>query len=348
MSSNQRHKKYIWRNQQLSEVEWKEKMSAINLGSFSVFDALYREFKNQIGTHAVWPENFNERTENSTGEYLKNCVNVKHSWFCDGAKDSAWTLWGNLGTERVYLGCDPGSSDAFGNMIAVRSSQCRFSWVLNACVACEYCVECQDCENCFGCVGLKRKKFHIFNRPYSEEEYFSKLDGIKCAMLERGEYGQALPGVLMQTPFQHSGGVCCFDYSKDEQKALQAQQYEASLDNGFGDWTNRPMRSLEDLPDSINDIQNDWIGVGIMDPILKRPYSIHPMELELYKRLRLPIRREHFIKRVEDLWQEMNKVDVENRSCETCHISLIVAVNSTYPHRRVFCKNCYTAFIERN
>ncbi|OGF65252.1 hypothetical protein A2Z53_02640 [Candidatus Giovannonibacteria bacterium RIFCSPHIGHO2_02_42_15] len=31
------------------------------------------------------------------------------------------------------------------------------------------------CSNCLGCINLKNKKYHIFNQPYSKEEYENKL-----------------------------------------------------------------------------------------------------------------------------------------------------------------------------
>ena len=31
------------------------------------------------------------------------------------------------------------------------------------------------CSDCFGCINLRNKKYHIFNEPYSKEEYESKL-----------------------------------------------------------------------------------------------------------------------------------------------------------------------------
>ncbi|HAS80885.1 MAG: hypothetical protein UR25_C0004G0018 [Candidatus Nomurabacteria bacterium GW2011_GWE1_32_28] len=46
---------------------------------------------------------------------------------------------------------------------------------------CEDCVEVsfsfglRGCNNCFGCVNLHKKSYHIFNEPYSKEEYENKL-----------------------------------------------------------------------------------------------------------------------------------------------------------------------------
>ncbi|MBI4994222.1 hypothetical protein HZC21_01085 [Candidatus Peregrinibacteria bacterium] len=43
----------------------------------------------------------------------------------------------------------------------------------------KYCYYCIGCNDCFGCAGLQRKQFHIFNKPYSKDEYFKKLEEIK-------------------------------------------------------------------------------------------------------------------------------------------------------------------------
>lgn len=34
-----------------------------------------------------------------------------------------------------------------------------------------FLLDCRDCSNCIGCVNLRNKKYHIFNKPVSKEEY---------------------------------------------------------------------------------------------------------------------------------------------------------------------------------
>lgn len=66
-------------------------------------------------------------------------------------------------------------------------------WVVN-CGKCyrtffsEDCSGCTDiyfskgligCNNCFGCVNLRNKSYHIFNEPYSKEEYERKIKEFK-------------------------------------------------------------------------------------------------------------------------------------------------------------------------
>ncbi|MFH1405331.1 MAG: hypothetical protein ABIH21_04525 [Patescibacteria group bacterium] len=346
MSWNQRYKKFFWENKQLSEEEWKKRRAEVNLGSFDVFDNLYHTFRKQIGNEVIWPENFNEQSENTTGEYMQKCIDVYRGWFSEGAKNCTWTVWANLGTENCHWGCDPGSSDCFGNLIAVNCSRCFFSWIITRCQNCEYCIECLECENCFGCVGLKHKKFHIFNTSYEEAAYWEKIDQIKCAMLDQNEYGRTVPSTLMQTSFEHTGGFITFNW-KGEEKLIGVLCYDTALDEAYGDWSNRPIRALEDLPKHINDVGDEWLGVGFMDEKLKRPFSIHPMELELHRRLGVPIRREHFIKRIEDQWCEINTMDILGSSCRACNKSIQIAHNNTYPDRKIYCRECYLRYLEQ-
>ena len=35
--------------------------------------------------------------------------------------------------------------------------------------------DCIGCSNCFGCIGLRSKQYHIFNQPYSKDEYERKI-----------------------------------------------------------------------------------------------------------------------------------------------------------------------------
>ncbi len=55
---------------------------------------------------------------------------------------------------------------------------CYKSFYSSNCADCQeiyFCKDCVNCHNCFGCVNLRHKKYHIFNKPYSKEEYQKKL-----------------------------------------------------------------------------------------------------------------------------------------------------------------------------
>jgi hypothetical protein len=50
-----------------------------------------------------------------------------------------------------------------------------------------YCFDSKNCSDCVGCVGLRSKKYNIYNKQYTKEEYFkekekileNKIDGFK-------------------------------------------------------------------------------------------------------------------------------------------------------------------------
>lgn len=48
--------------------------------------------------------------------------------------------------------------------------QCRDSYFL---------FDCRNCSNCIGCTGLRNKKYHILNKPYTKEEYEKQLKDLR-------------------------------------------------------------------------------------------------------------------------------------------------------------------------
>ncbi len=44
--------------------------------------------------------------------------------------------------------------------------------------------DCIGCSHCFGCVNLRNKKYYIFNKPYSKEEYFAKLKNLDTSSFQ--------------------------------------------------------------------------------------------------------------------------------------------------------------------
>lgn len=62
----------------------------------------------------------------------------------------------------------------------------------------EYMMYCFNCEDCFGCFNLKRKQFHILNKPYSKEDYFKTVAAIKENLRAQNKYKNFLPDILQK------------------------------------------------------------------------------------------------------------------------------------------------------
>ncbi|MFH1253610.1 MAG: hypothetical protein V1664_04765 [Candidatus Uhrbacteria bacterium] len=343
MSWNQRNKKYLWNNEQLTAEEWHRQIKKIDFGDFDIFDKYYLEFFSKINSEIVWPENFNDKCQNSTGEYLQNSLNCERGWYCDGAKNSYYGLWDNFGSENNALGIHPGSSHCYGNAAAFNCQNCLFNYFAIRCQNCEYCIECYDCENCFGCVGLKRKKFCILNKQYSEDEYWKILDNLKCAMLDRGEYGEPTPLKFILTPLSSSSFGLGFAQAEKQMAGLD---FEPSLNGAYGDWSEKTFYNSNDLPKKIDNVEEEWIGRALISTDYQRPFTILKPELAFYKKMRLPVRREHFIKRIEEMWKTLNKFEQEEKICLRCQKNMTVAKNTAYPNRKIFCHGCYLKYLE--
>lgn len=54
-----------------------------------------------------------------------------------------------------------------------------FSRNCNSCVDVWFSQDCIGCANCFGCSGLRNKSYHIFNKPYNQETYKTKIAEMK-------------------------------------------------------------------------------------------------------------------------------------------------------------------------
>lgn len=107
---------------------------------------------------------------------LKNCYLVTHA---NNNEDCAYA------SSLIY------SKDCYD---VLSCAKCELCYELAECSGCYQtyfslnCAECRNvyfsknlvnCSDCFGCVNLRHKKYHIFNQPYSKEEYFKKLKELR-------------------------------------------------------------------------------------------------------------------------------------------------------------------------
>lgn len=60
--------------------------------------------------------------------------------------------------------------DCYRSAFLQNCSTCSFSYFLK---------DCRGCEFCFGCYGLRNKKYHFFNKPFSKEEYSKKFQNFQ-------------------------------------------------------------------------------------------------------------------------------------------------------------------------
>jgi len=105
----------------------------------------------------------------------KRGENVLYSWRVVESKDSS-DLYSADDLELCYE-----------DVICRKSYQLMFSYECEGCSDSKFLFDCKNCSDCFGCVGLRGKQHHIFNIPYSKDQYEKEMERIDCGSFEKLE-----------------------------------------------------------------------------------------------------------------------------------------------------------------
>jgi len=337
-----RHKSYCFFNKQLSKEEYKEKIKEINLGDRDVCNRYKRKFEELLKKTIRQNLYFDSRNINCVGDHLwhsKNCYYVFRN---------------NYGVENTRYGVDVVSNTkdcmdlwdvgpiclSYETVEAIKSSNLKFTFLIRDSFALEYCIACHNCQYCFACVGIRNKKYHIFNKQYSKEEYYKLLDKIKTKMLESGEYGEFFPLSMSLYPYNNTYAMIEFPLTKKE-----------VLKNGW-QWHDEPKISVDlkgldliktkDIPKDIKDVKDDILDKAIICEITNKPFRLIKPELDFYRKHNLPIPTKHPYQRMLERFQKRNPAKLWKTKCNKCGKQIL----TSYPPKKqkelkIYCKECY-------
>ncbi len=107
-------------------------------------------------------------------DYCNNANNLKDCYLCfDGnSSDNCRYLVGFTACRDsmdMYQCSDMELS--YEIFSANKCFQCFFSNEVGECNDVWFSRDCEGCQDCFGCANLKNKKFYIFNKPHTKEDY---------------------------------------------------------------------------------------------------------------------------------------------------------------------------------
>jgi hypothetical protein len=348
-ATNQRNKKYLFFNKQLTKDAWKDEVAKINLGSYKELVEAKKRYIELVKNEAVWPDSFGDQTVNSTGDYLNKCSDCQACFYGFNAHDNYYCYGVYEGSGNAFSTVIPGSNNY--QVLGVGSYNCRFCLQPQRSDDLEYCRNCYDCEHCFGCVGLYRKRFHIFNRPYEEDDYWQKVDELKGKMLERGEYGRPIPMSLSSSYFPESGLVSYLGAELNQWDITGIKKFDASAEGAYGEsrMVGKDVVKVDLLPDDIKDLNPDeWLKRPIADPLTGRPFTLLKAEIDFYKKYNIAAPRRHFVSRMQELMSTMNTGWIEKTACHACQKVTTVALNKTYRNKKTLCHDCYLKYLEEN
>lgn len=145
------------------------------------------------------------RSENCFGDYVFDSKNCNYGFKLHNCEDCLYTYNSGKLKDCLDVGMLFKSELLYEVIEATDNYNCNFIYWCANCRNCEYVMYCFDCEDCFGCFNLKRKKYHILNKPYEREEYFTLVAKIKNALREQGKYMNFLPDITHRQISQRAG-----------------------------------------------------------------------------------------------------------------------------------------------
>ena len=334
MCWNLRNKSYHILNRPYSKEEYFEKIKEFNTGSYSAIEKLKEQFRKRVAEEAIHKQNFNTKVVNSTGNFLDECRNCFDSFFLEKSENSRHIFRGLQVKDTIYSGgggilekCVYAAADAFmyETMMTFNSANCRYS---------SYLEICEECEYCFGCVGLRKKKFCILNKQYSEEKYNNLVEKIKSDMKQSGEWGKFFPEEMAYSGYNLSVAAQYFDEIKDSVIARGGRWED--LEDSFWEGI-----STSDLPDSIDESFSKITESQLICPKTKRKFNISPRELEFYKMHRIPLPRYHFDWRTNERFRIISRTESEKENCHFCGKGIVHYYPKSFGYKKIVCSECY-------
>ncbi len=369
MCTGLRHKRYCFKNKQYSKEEYETILQSYKLDTYSGAERAREEFKELL---YVKPRRFaNHRNSvNSTGEYLSNCKNVHNCFVIQRGEDCRYiessdtpkdsydlTNSGELSLGYEGVTIDNTYNGAFG----------IFAWKNHDFY---YLDGCHSCENLFGCAGLKKARYCILNKQYTEEEYGKLAPRIiehmnKMPYVDKNgveyRFGEFFPSELSYFGYNESVAQDHFQLSREDAKNRHFNWRE-----NLPFTTNRETMSLSDMPDSIKDIDDSVLEQVFACGECKRNYRLTPQELQFYRKFNIPLPRRCFFCRRLLRLEIRNPLKLYHRTCQCAgHKSSNGIYQNTVEHQHgdkpcpnefetsyapdrpeiVYCESCYNSEI---
>ncbi|MBI3305923.1 hypothetical protein HYZ82_02180, partial [Candidatus Nomurabacteria bacterium] len=157
--------------------------------------------------------------------------NFIQSDYCNYGMDfkECYLLFGGKDNERVYFGNQVFESHdsldiafcsktefSYEIFECSRLNKVFFSYHSRYCMDSCYLINCHNCTNCFGCVELVNKKYCIFNKQYSKEEYEKFIEENTGSYKRHCDNLKRLKELRLSIPHRYARITQCVDSTGDD------------------------------------------------------------------------------------------------------------------------------------
>ena len=338
LCSNLRNKSYCIGNEQLTKEEFERRAKEFDSRSRSVYEDARRRFLDMMLRRAWHRAQFMDLCERCTGDYLHECKDCTNCFFVTNKIEDCVNLMRSGVDVRNGLDCFSLLNCEIAYLSTLAQDKCydvRFVYNLVQCKYLEYCAQCFQCQYCFGCCGLVGKKYCIFNKQYTPEEYEKKKTECIAAMKRTGEYGQFFPGTFAANPYEESIAAFYWPLSREEGKKLGFHMKEEEEP--------RVMDALDPsaIPDRSGDATEEITKSVFWDDTAKRPFQIQSSDLAFAKELGCPLPNAYYARRLQENFRLIPfSGELRTSACGKCQKHVETSWPKEYDGR-ILCEECY-------
>ena len=336
MCVNLRQKSYCILNKQYSKEEYEEKIKKYKLDTYTGRERTKKEFNEFLSKQIRRFANI-RNSISCTGDGLFNCKNTRGSFMARGCDNMHFLMRGNVLKDCYDITPGGESSECYESLTADNDYRTLFSIYTLKSQDMDYTENCHSSKYIFGSSGIKHGEYFILNKKYSKDDYFLLRDKIIEHMKETREYGEFFPASISH-----------FGYNE-----TMAQEYfplikEQALVRGYKWWdkiqktTGKETLLSDRIPDSISEINDNFINEVLGCIECGRNYKVIQNELIFYKKHNIPIPRKCFFCRNSDRIKLENPFKLWHRQCMNTGCSNKFETSyATERPEMVYCESCY-------
>jgi len=155
---------------------WSDAWDPMNYGQEYNFKKPFFEQFRELMSQFPRPSLYQKAMINSP--YANHCDQAKNAYFCVDTAFSENIIYSNWIINGKDLADD---FFVFDSELTYQSQYCKkihkgiYLIHSDECLNSAFLYDCRNCQNCFGCTNLRNKKYCIFNKQYTKEEYSKKI-----------------------------------------------------------------------------------------------------------------------------------------------------------------------------
>jgi hypothetical protein len=289
LCTNLKNKEFYFFNKPLSAEEYQKKLREWQSGSYQLWQKYLADYKElKLNSLHRFAEQHN--STNCLGDNIhdsKNCFYCfdlaggnTDRYFSDSSvntSDCVDSTIGSIDNEIIY--------ESMSTLSSYRIAFTTYCWTTNFLYYCDHMLA--GASYCFGCMGLKKGKYSILNKQFSEDQYQKQVEKIITHMKETGEFGEFFPVEMSPFAYNETSAQDEFPLTREEVLA-KGWRWKDDLPGVFGQETVK----AQDLPDKIREVNEKILKETLACVDCGRNYKVVKPELNFYQKQGLPLPRQ--------------------------------------------------------